>query len=229
MRSDGCSSGWRWPGCQLTSRWWCWATTPWRARAGLGHLVNGGVAVTVMRRVSVPVVLAPRGANVTWRADRPARILVPLDGSEHNEAVLPSVRQLAARIGAQLVLMRVVVRPPVLYVEALGFTAYDPQPRVTDARDYLDLIAARLRDKNIDVRCRAEAGESAVATIVRVAQEEYAGLVAIATHGRSGRTRAILGSVTTGMLHHGKTPLFVVRAALAETASARGSRASGRL
>jgi nucleotide-binding universal stress UspA family protein len=50
-----------------------------------------------------------------------------------------------------------------------------------------------------------------VATIVQLAHDEQADLIAMATHGRSGLTRVVLGSTTTGTVQNAGVPLLIVR------------------
>lgn len=184
-------------------------------RSGIGRWIYGSVADQVLRNAPVPVLLAAPTGVVDWPAERPRRLLVPLDGSLLGQAVLEPARELAERLGAELVLLRV--------VEPLGYDmAYypplDPAPELEAAKIYLDQVAERLRAGGPPVSVRVEFGQ-AISIIAEVAAELAAGLIAMATHGRGGIARFVLGSVTTGVLQRAGVPLLLARGAGAPIAS----------
>src|SRR5579883_2693844 len=77
----------------------------------------------VIRRARVPVLLVPRAHRRPWPAARLPRVLVPLDGSQLARRVLPSALTLAAALGAELLLLHVIIPPG--YTSA-DLTAYVP-------------------------------------------------------------------------------------------------------
>ena len=81
-------------------------------RSGIGRLLYGSVADAMMRLAPVPVMLIPPFHGRDGATDRPKRILVPLDGSPRSEAVLVPVADLAAQLGAELLLVNVVSWSP---------------------------------------------------------------------------------------------------------------------
>jgi nucleotide-binding universal stress UspA family protein len=191
-------------------------------RSAAGRWPYGSVADGVLQRASVPVLLVPKHVTTEWPNDGPLRILVPLDGSELSEAVLTPVAAFARRLGATLVLVRVVIWPP--YAQANPgelLIAEDWDNELAAARIYLARVVDRFQTTEIlgsgpplpDVRYRAELGRPAEGVIVRVAEDERVDLVAMATHGRGGLARLMLGSVTTGVVQHANTPRLLVRPA----------------
>lgn len=147
------------------------------------------------------------------------RILVCLDGSELAEQILPYAKQQALAFEAELVLLQVVPEPVAI---SPGIPGAGPVPVQTDtmievaqqasrgAKDYLEEVAAPLREKGIKVE--------AVATIGRAGQTipDYAGkhgidLITIATHGRSGLGRAVFGSVADQVLRGSGLPILLIR------------------
>jgi nucleotide-binding universal stress UspA family protein len=183
-------------------------------RSGLGRVLYGSVADRVVHEAALPVVLVPAAAEVAWPDEGPLRILLPLDGSDPAERALGPLGELAGAIGAELVLLRV-VEPARPAVQRVGFpptyavpTAPDPEPELAAARDYLEDVAARLRGKSPVVGVRAEVGSPAT-TITALARAEQAHLVAMATHGRGGLTRLVMGNVATGTLQHATTPVLL--------------------
>jgi nucleotide-binding universal stress UspA family protein len=184
-------------------------------RSGLGRWLYGSVADEVLRATEVPVLVVPPGAPGGWSRDGDAHVLVPLDGSELAEEALRPAADLAAALGATLVLLRVV--EPFYYGYMYG-EPYPPAPEVQAeaalavARGYLDGLATRLGDGEVAVEIRVEVGPPA-ATIASVAHELGASAIALATHGRSGLARVVLGSVATGLLHRADAPILLVHPA----------------
>ena len=141
------------------------------------------------------------------------KILVPLDGSTRAEAILPHVEDLASCYDATVVLLQI-VEPIVAYS-----SPYDAYPelsmdhserRTEEANEYLASWAARLAEKAIETVVRSEHGP-VVKTILAVASEEEADLLAMASHGRSGLSRVFYGSVSAGVLQRIDRPLLLVR------------------
>jgi nucleotide-binding universal stress UspA family protein len=187
-------------------------------RSGIGRWLYGSVADAVIRLASVPVMLIPSEVSVPWPTDRQPRILVPLDGSQLSEAVLGPALEFATRLEAELLLVEVVSWPPLVYSDPIELLPYDPEEQLAEARGYLGDVADRLRARGASVRWHADVGQTPAATIVRVVRDEHADLIAMATHGRSGLARVVLGSTTTGTLQHAGVPLVIVRPRELQTA-----------
>jgi nucleotide-binding universal stress UspA family protein len=196
-------------------------------RSGSGRWLYGSVADHVLRHAEVPVLLVSGLCERRWpapaspaagvegpRPDGPGRVLVPLDGSAASEAALGPAGDLADALGAGLLLAQVVPLPPYVYGATLEFTpsAYELDAELGAAEGYLEEIAARLRAEGRDVATATEAGLVAPA-IARIARERDAAAIAMATHGRGGVARAVLGSVATGVLQLAGAPLLLVRLA----------------
>ena len=180
-------------------------------RSGIGRWLYGSVADAVIRLATLPVMLVPPELSVVWAANEPARILVPLDGSELSEMALGPAAELASCLGAELLLTQVVPWPPIVYGDPVELLPYEPEEQLAEARSYLDEVAARLRQSGARVRHREDVAQTPAAAIVRLVQEEHVDLVAMATHGRNGLARVVLGSTTTGTLQRADVPLLVVR------------------
>jgi nucleotide-binding universal stress UspA family protein len=139
-------------------------------------------------------------------------ILIPLDGSELAEAALPAATAIAKHADpvGELVLVR--VAPDLWFGDAFtpeqaeGFQARMKH----DCQTYLDGVAERLRKENLCVTVLVASGEP-VEQILEVATIAQADLVAIATHGRSGLQRLMLGSVADKVIHRASIPVLLVR------------------
>ncbi len=124
----------------------------------------------------------------------PSRILVPLDGSSTAEAILPVLKTLVPDHAAKVYLLSVLDQA-------------DLPPR---AGPYLGRACTRLRSEGVEVAWDLRLGAAADA-ILAYAQECQADLIAMSTHGRSGLSRLLMGSVTEEVLRHSDLPLLVCR------------------
>ncbi len=133
------------------------------------------------------------------------KILVPLDGSPTAEAVLPHVGRLLRRVDAEVILLQSANPIP-------SADTYVPvaEAALAAAREYLLGIQQRLEGRGVKVRIITRLG-SAADVIAEVARQEGVGAVAIATHGRSGVARLLLGSVAEHVLRTSPVPVLAVR------------------
>jgi nucleotide-binding universal stress UspA family protein len=134
------------------------------------------------------------------------RILLPLDGSRLAEAVLSQVEPILRRGDAEVLLLRVV--SPVIYPYAEIPVAM-PDLR-GNAAEYLRGVGSRLCERGARVRELVEEGSPALA-ITRIAEREKVTLVAMATHGRTGLSRWVFGSVTEQVMRESPVPILVLR------------------
>lgn len=146
------------------------------------------------------------------------KILVPLDGSELAETIMPNVEELARLFNSTVILLQVLELPHLVGLPK--GEVFDALPQMTPAevnqylsetRRYLDEVVERLKGKGIDARGLVEYGP-VVVTIMRVARQEEVGLIALASHGRGGMTDVYYGSVAAGILQRIDRPLLIVRA-----------------
>ncbi len=135
------------------------------------------------------------------------KILAPLDGSELAEGVLPYVAEIAGRIDAEVVLLTSI--QPIGVWESTA-AAINLSQEEALAQHYLDQQVGVLREQRIKVRRRVFHGDAAAA-ILDAAADEAADLIAMSSHGRSGITRWLFGSVTDRVLHNTDIPLLIVR------------------
>lgn len=193
------------------------ATHGW---GGVLHWAFGSVARKVLTTARVPtLVIRPQG--VPEHPDRPATIrtiLVPQDGSERAEAAIPVARELAQKLHARLTLARIV---PVLTEMFVG-SPYTPLMRSTytdeamgaartAARAHLDVLARGLRSDGIAVETIVNDG-SPVDRLLNLLNEQPRDLVVMSTHGRTGISRWVMGSVAERLVEASHTPVFIVRA-----------------
>jgi nucleotide-binding universal stress UspA family protein len=142
------------------------------------------------------------------------RILVPLDGSQRAEAILPHVEELALRFSARVVFVRV-VEPTAMVMAAesayLHLRQAEFERRAKEAERYLAVQQGKFRELGIEVKSRVIFGP-VVEAIISAAEQEGADLIALASHGRSGLSQVFYGSVAAGLLQRVRRPLLLVRA-----------------
>ena len=150
------------------------------------------------------------------------RLIVALDGSATAERVLEHVRAIATAFDSTVTLLRVTVSAETLLAETAGpenvgdvTPIIDPTPIVKadreSAAEYLDGIAAQLRQAGLsNVNVEEPEGPPAQAIVTR-ASELGASLILMTTHGRSGINRMVFGSVADSVLRHASCPVLLVR------------------
>jgi nucleotide-binding universal stress UspA family protein len=185
-------------------------------RIGPDRWVHGSVAEVVVGHAPVPVLLVgpTHGAQPAQRlgSERPV-LIVPLDGSELAEAALPVAREFAATFGGHIVLVGVVPRPGDLVAAQGGVMTYvgdDYAVLHADAQKYLSGIASQLTADRLSVAVSVRSGNPAQ-EIAATASEHGAAAVVMASHGRTGLLRSILGSVAGQTLHCSPCPVLLIR------------------
>jgi nucleotide-binding universal stress UspA family protein len=148
------------------------------------------------------------------------KIMVPLDGSELAECVLPHVEAIADGCRIQDIVLARVVEP---YEPIRGKAYYSllPEEHKEDwkwveegksaAEKYLHEIAGRLRVGGRNVETKILVGRAAE-TLSDLASKGGIDLVVIATHGRSGVGRWLLGSTADRIMRSSCVPVLMVRA-----------------
>ena len=136
-----------------------------------------------------------------------SKILVPLDGSQAAEAVLPYVERIATATNARVLLLAAVDKPRDWGEDTGG----DLKGERHEAESYLRRLQARLASTiGNDVEAQVVASEPAAA-VLATSEKQQPDLIAMTTHGRSGVARWVLGSVAAKLLHATHTPMLVVR------------------
>ncbi|MBI4640048.1 MAG: universal stress protein [Candidatus Tectomicrobia bacterium] len=137
------------------------------------------------------------------------RILVPLDGSELAEAILPQVEELAQALQGEIFLVRVV------FVSIHSYPGLDLTQLqlsvINEAESYLEKVAQRLTQKGLKVDTSVRYGDTAEEILEHI-HDRGIDLIAMSTHGRSGIKRWMLGSVAEKVLRAASVPLLLIRA-----------------
>ena len=142
------------------------------------------------------------------------KILVPLDGSELAECVLPHVESIAKGCNTTSVIFIRVVEPVVLpvadgeYFSSNVWTQIESQEKAT-AVNYLNDVVNRVQYEGINVEAKVILGRVAESIVDFVVKNEI-DLIIIATHGRSGVNRWLRGSVANRVLHAIRSPILII-------------------
>ena len=148
------------------------------------------------------------------------KMLIPLDGSKTSEKVLPYARYLAGKLKIPVELLAVIdMADRATHIPAEKARFFDSmiEEGVKSSANYLRGVAGTFGDA--DVKCTVEKGE-ADAVIIEKGEADKGMLICMATHGRSGLDRFLLGSVAEDVLRAAANPLLLVRAT--EEASSEG-------
>ncbi|GMQ78064.1 MAG: universal stress protein [Anaerolineae bacterium] len=141
------------------------------------------------------------------------KILVPLDGSDRAEAILPHVKDLATCYRAEVLFLQV-IEPNVLY--SSPYDAYpelnlaEYEDRTPEAEEYLKQLVDEYLADDLAANYRVKYG-SVVLAILEIAEAENVDLIAMVSHGRTGLSRVFYGSVAAGVLHRIDRPLLLIR------------------
>jgi nucleotide-binding universal stress UspA family protein len=135
------------------------------------------------------------------------RILVPLEHSSYDEAILAHVRKLARLCGASIVLMHV----------ADGWAARNMQQlklreseELQKDRDYLHRLSDELEQEGLEVDALLAGGDPA-GEIAAAADRERCDLIAMSTHGHKFLGDLLYGSVADSVRHRSLVPVLLVR------------------
>ncbi|HYL81256.1 MAG TPA: universal stress protein [Candidatus Acidoferrum sp.] len=144
------------------------------------------------------------------------KILVPLDGSQLAEKALPHAVALAKATGAEVTLATVVQHiwggPGKGYVETLPEVLAERKSAArAEAMLYLERVQRNLEDQGVAARCDTIENDVAEA-IIGYAENKGFDLIAMATHGRSGLDRFIMGSIAEKVVRGTLTPVLLIRA-----------------
>ena len=144
------------------------------------------------------------------------KIMVPLDGSELAECVLPHVETFIAGCQVQSIVLVRVVEPVTQIIGAeyavnLEELQERESTRISEAKAYLENVVKRLEKNSVQIRTEVIEGRVAD-SLADYADKHQFDLILIATHGRSGVSRWVWGSVADRILHAATIPILMVRA-----------------
>ena len=144
------------------------------------------------------------------------RILVPTDGSALSKKAVRSAIKLAASLGAELVAMHVVRRYPMSFFDGEVTMSRADVNRIEKqwsdrAQELVDDVREAGSANGVKVKTVVMQSSTIADAILRVAARQKCDLIAMASHGRKGIKRILLGSETQQVLTQGQIPTLVLR------------------
>lgn len=177
-------------------------------RGGVTRAWLGSVAEGLLRRVHVPVLLNRGKLETSVRGDTTLpfqRVMVGLDGTRESEAVVDEVLRLMGDSPFHLTLAHVVSPAPVMLAHLEDESAMDHI-----RGQYLEPIAARVRNSKRSVSVSTTTHNSAARALIDLATDEKSDLIALRTHARHGLPRVLLGSVADKVIRLSHVPVLVL-------------------
>ncbi len=146
------------------------------------------------------------------------RIMVPLDGSELAECVIPYVEDFIDQGQVEFIVFVRVVKPvitPASFDDSITYLPEDwskwESEKKTSAEDYLKKVVSRLKQNGVKFQTEVLVGRIGNSLLDYIKANDF-NLIVIATHGRSGLSRWVRGSVADKILSASHIPVLMVRA-----------------
>ena len=144
------------------------------------------------------------------------RILVATDGSKLSTKAVNSAVELAALAGAELIALKVIPRYPQSYFEGSVPLSAEDVARVEqkwsdDGRSVVDAVKAAGEAQGVKVKAILAKSDVVSDALIAAAKKHKADLIVMASHGRKGVKRLLLGSETQQVLTHSEIPVLVLR------------------
>jgi len=181
-----------------------------RGRSAIGRGLLGSVTDKVAHSSAVPMLIVT--PDFDGAAIPISRIVIGLDGSPLAESALEPARRLATSLGVPMLMVRATA--VAARMAAYGGEPYYASPDIyteadEDAREYLATMKEAEERRGIKVDTVVKTG-SAVSEIEAAAKEQPGTLIVLATRGRTGFTRWVLGSVTDRVIRSADSPVLVI-------------------
>ena len=144
------------------------------------------------------------------------RIMLATDGSKLSQKAVKSAIDMASKFNAELVAVKVIPRYVQTYFEG-SFTVADIDVKSIEAQwaagaqVVLDKIATSATAKGVSVKTSVIKSDDISDGLVKAANKMKVDLIVMASHGRKGVKRLLLGSETQNVLTHSEVPVLVLR------------------
>lgn len=144
------------------------------------------------------------------------RILVATDGSALSKKAVTHAISLAAATGASLVALRIVPRYPMSFFEGSATVSIESIKTAEakwsdDANAQLDAIVAEADASGVKAKTAVVKSDLIAESIISAAKKHKCELVVMASHGRKGLKRILLGSEALAVLTHSDVPVLILR------------------
>jgi nucleotide-binding universal stress UspA family protein len=170
-----------------------------RGRGAVREALLGSVGEEIVRTASAPVLLVGPGFRTGWTLGEEPLVIVGLDGSRYAEGAAHDAGDFAAAVGGRVRAVEV-LRPS--DVVAVGDHAFG------DA-SMLERIEAELRERGVPADHELVDAFDPADALAREAVARHAACIAVASHGRTGVARVVLGSVAIATVRRAPCPVLV--------------------
>jgi len=140
-------------------------------------------------------------------------ILVATDFSEASEAALQLATSLARETGATLHLVHV-LKSHTLYRVDTKYGEVPPYPKLVELKPVLEKVVPS--DPKVSCRQWLLSSDYVAKKILQLADETHVDLIMMGTHGRTGVSRVLMGSVAAEVVRHAKCPVLTIKHPLLE-------------
>jgi nucleotide-binding universal stress UspA family protein len=192
-------------------------------RGAMARFWLGSVADEMVRHLPIPILLVRPGEGEPMWAHDPVlkHILLPLDGTPLAEQMLEPAVALGGLMAADYTLLRAVKPALPLANPPEGASFGDSVAKLLtrieiaheqlcrEARAYLNRVAERLRARGLNVHTRVMVEDPPGRAIIEASHPAEIDLIALATHGRRGLSRLVLGSVADKVIRGASVPILV--------------------
>jgi nucleotide-binding universal stress UspA family protein len=138
------------------------------------------------------------------------KILVPLDGSELAKKALDHAEELAKTYGAEIIIFQVAPLPHIYGSPDWGMPFIVDEKQKEAAEMDLTKLAEEMKTRGHKVTAIVRIGEQVAVEIIDFAKKSQVDLIVMCTHGRSGITRWVLGSVAHKVLTRAETHILLI-------------------
>jgi nucleotide-binding universal stress UspA family protein len=193
-------------------------------QSGVNRWPLGSTSDRVLRSTRVPLMMVRTGAHAAAAAVASAaaaaaaddvlkRVLVPIDGSERSEAILPFVENLVKALPSEVIVAEIVEEG--MHVRTVGGLDYVPlvekdlQTAMVAASQYLESITPRLGNSTEGAKYEVATGDPA-RELIRIAAATDCTMIAMTSHGRSGIETLSLGSVASKVIEGAQQSIWIV-------------------
>lgn len=186
-------------------------------RGGFERAWLGSVADQLVRCSPVPLLVVRPAANMAALETFPllTQILIPLDGSPLAESILELALHFGRLTPVHFTLLQVI--EPVMVFDALSEQARTARKheeitrRHAMGQAYLDALVRRFQQEGLQASARVIVAEHPAEGILGVARQQAIDMIAMATHGRGGLSRLLIGSVADKVLRAAECPMLLHR------------------
>ena len=183
-------------------------------RSGIQRWLLGSVADKVLHGSTNHLFLIRATEQGKTEGEAPLRkVIVPFDGSPLAEKVLPHVIDLGKKMRLEVIFLRAYALPPAVTADEYGTYSQELFDQLeAEAKDYLAEKIKEAEQQGLShVSSVVDLGYGAE-EITALARKTPDNFIAMCTHGRSGVTRWVLGSVTERVVRHSGDPVLIIRA-----------------